>query len=121
MGIVSTKKANAIATNVTSTASRNCYILDTALIVIILLLIITIICYLYKEKVKYKMENNEFQAIRIKIRKCYCLDDIVKLEDFDVDSILIGEKLNENLLIYDISYKTLLDPKSLYIRFDKID
>ena len=129
MGIVSTKKANAIATNVTSTASincyskkvRNCYILDTALIVIILLLIITIICYRYKEKVKYKMENNEFQAIRIKIRKCYCLDDIVKLEDFDVDSILIDEKLNENLLIYDISYKTLLDPKSLYIRFDKID
>ena len=25
------------------------------------------------------------------------------------------------ILIYDISYKTLLDPKSLYIRFDKID
>ena len=60
MGIVSTKKANAIAANVTSTASincyskkvRNCYILDTALIVIILLLIITIICYRYKKKGK---------------------------------------------------------------------
>ena len=39
---------------------------------------------------------------------CYCFDDIIKLEDFDFDfdNILIDEKSNENILIYDISYKT---------------
>ena len=57
--IVSTKKANTIATNVMSTASinchskkvRDCYILHTVLLVIILLLIITIIfCHYVKQK-----------------------------------------------------------------------
>ena len=58
MDIVSTKKTNAIATNVTSTASINChskkvsgcYVLHTVLLAIILLLIITIICYLYAKQ-----------------------------------------------------------------------
>ena len=57
--IASTKKANTIATNITSTASINCdskkvihcYILHKVLLAITLLLIITIICYYYaKEK-----------------------------------------------------------------------
>ena len=43
------------------------------------------------------------------------------LEDFDFDNILIDEKSHENILIYDISYKTLIDPKPLHIRFAKID
>ena len=30
-------------------------------------------------------------------------------------------KIDENILIYDISYKTLISPKLLRIRFDKID
>ena len=34
---------------------------------------------------------------------------------------LIDEKPHEDILIYDISYKTLIDPKRLRIRFDKID
>ena len=51
---------------------------------------------------------------------CYYFDDIIKLEDFDID-ILIDEKSHRNILIYDISYKTLYSPKSLHIRFDKID
>ena len=58
MDIVSTKKTNTIATNVTSTASINChskkvsgcYVLHTVLLAIILLLIITIICYLYAKQ-----------------------------------------------------------------------
>ena len=53
--IVPTKKTNTVATNVTSIASinchskkvRDCYILQTVLLVIILLLIINIICYDY--------------------------------------------------------------------------
>ena len=33
----------------------------------------------------------------------------------------MGEKSHENILIYDISYKTLIVSKPLHIRFDKID
>ena len=58
MGIISTKKTNTMATNVTSTASinchskkvRDCYIFHTVLLVIILLLIITIMCYHYTKQ-----------------------------------------------------------------------
>ena len=67
------------------------------------------------------MENNEFKKVPIKDRTCYYFDDIIKLEDFDLDNILVGEKSHKNILIYDISYKTLIDPKPLGIRFDKID
>ena len=34
----------------------------------------------------------------------FFFDDIIRLEDFDLDNILIDEKANENILIYDISY-----------------
>ena len=52
---------------------------------------------------------------------CYYFDDIVKLEDLGFDNILIDEKLNENTLIYDILYKTLIGPNTLRVRFDKTD
>ena len=55
---------------------------------------------------QYQMENNEFKKIRINNCKCYCFDDIIKLEDFDIDDILIDEKSHENILIYEIWYKT---------------
>ena len=57
------------------------------------------------------MENNEFNKVRIKNRTCYYFDDIIKLEDFDLDKILIDEQSYENFVIYDISYKNLIDPK----------
>ena len=66
--IMSTKKTNTIATNVTSIASINWH-------------------------------SNI-------VRDCY---------------ILIDKIWNESILIYKISYKTLIDPKPLRIRFDKID
>ena len=50
------------------------------------------------------MENNA--KVRIKNRTCYYFDDIIKLEDFHLDSILIDEKSHENILIYNISYKS---------------
>ena len=45
----------------------------------------------------------------------------LRLEDFDTDNILIDEKSHEN--IYDIKlwYKTLIGPKPLPIRFNKIN
>ena len=46
---------------------------------------------------------------------CHYFDDIIKLED------KIEEKSRKNILIYDISYKTLTDPKPLRIRFNKVD
>ena len=44
-------------------------------------------------------------------------DDIIKLEDF----ILIDEKSHKNVLICDISYKTLIGASPLHVRFDKLD
>ena len=41
------------------------------------------------------MENNEFKTARIKNRTCYSFDDMIKLEDFDIDNILIDKKLEE--------------------------
>ena len=67
------------------------------------------------------MKNNEFWKVNIKNRTCYYFHEIIKLEDFDIDNILIDEKPHENILIFDISHKTLIGPKSLRIRFDKID
>ena len=57
------------------------------------------------KKTQYKMENNEFKKIRIKNLTCYYFDDIIKLEYFDLDNILMDEKLHQNILMYDISYK----------------
>ena len=67
------------------------------------------------------MENNEFKKVRIKNCTYYYFDDIIKLEDFHLDNILMDEKSHENLLICNISYKTLIDPKPLPNRFDQID
>ena len=33
----------------------------------------------------------------------------------------MDEKSHENILVYNISYKILIGPKPLHIRFDKID
>ena len=52
------------------------------------------------------MQNNELKKSRIKNRTCYYFDDIFKVEDFDLDNILIYEKFGS---------------KPLRIRFDKID
>ena len=38
------------------------------------------------------MENNEFKNIGIKNGTCYYFDDLIKLEDFDIDNILIDQK-----------------------------
>ena len=43
------------------------------------------------------------------------------MKDFDFDNILIDEKSNKNVLVYDISYKTLFGSKPLRIRFDKLE
>ena len=63
------------------------------------------------------MENNEFKNVPIKNRMSFLM---TQLEDFDFN-ILIENKSHENILIYDISYNTVIGPKPLQIRFDEVD
>ena len=65
--------------------------------------------------------NDKLKEIDIKNRTCYYFDDIIKIEDFDLDNILIDEKSYKNNLVYNISCKSLIDCKPLRNRFDKID
>ena len=67
------------------------------------------------------MENNEFKKVFIKNRTCYYFDGIIKFEDFDFDNNLRDEKSHVNILICDISCKTLVGPKPLCIRFNQVD
>ena len=46
---------------------------------------------------------------------------IVKIEDFDLDNILIDEKSYKGILVYSILYKSFIDSKLLRIRFIEID
>ena len=46
---------------------------------------------------------------------------MIKFEDFDFDNILIDEKPYQNILIYDIWYRTLTVAKLVHIKFDKVD
>ena len=41
--------------------------------------------------------------------------------DINFSSILLDEKLNENISVFDFSYKTSTSPKPLRISFSKID
>ena len=67
------------------------------------------------------MGNNEFEKVCVENRTCHYSDTASKLEDFNLDNILLDKKSHENILIFDISYKTLIGSKPLQIRFDKID
>ena len=50
----------------------------------------------------------------------HSFDDIIKIEDFDLDNISVDEKSQENILVYNISYKNLISAKHLRIKFDKL-
>ena len=90
-------------------------------------------CYITNNKFKKFCINNiinmeskdEFKEIDIKNCTCYYLDDPMKVVDINFDNILLDEKSYknsyENILIYDISYKTFMGEKRLRIRFDKVD
>ena len=50
---------------------------------------------------------------------CYYFDDIIRVQDIRFDNNFLDEKSYENILIYDISYKTFMGAKPLRIRFDE--
>ena len=51
----------------------------------------------------------------------YYFDDIIKLENFYNNNILMDKKSHENILIYSNSYNTFSGTKPFRIRFEKID
>ena len=67
------------------------------------------------DKLKIMDSNDELKEIGITNCTCYYFDDVIKIEDFNLDNILIDEKSYKKILVYNISYKTLVDPKPLII------
>ena len=47
--------------------------------------------------------NDKWKEIDIKNHTCYYFDGIIKIEDFNLDNILIDEKSFENILVFNIS------------------
>ena len=62
---------------------------------------------------------NSLKEINIKNRTFYYFDDIIQVENVNFGNILLHEKSYENILVYDILYKTLTGTKPLRISFDK--
>ena len=62
-----------------------------------------------------------WKKIDIKNRACYYFYDIIKLEYFDFDDNFNKWKILQNILVYDVSYKTLIGAKQVCIRFDKLN
>ena len=112
-----------------------CLLLAFLLITIALLITISIYCYLIKYWAKQKhlfpfhdtnnklkkfcvnnilLKNgnkNELKEIDIKNYTCYYFDDTIKIEEFDINNILIDEKPCKNILVYKISHKSWNDSK----------
>ena len=65
--------------------------------------------------------SDELKELDIKNHTYYYFDDIIQIEDLDLNNFLKDEQLYENILVYNISYKTLIDAQPLHIRFDEID
>ena len=63
------------------------------------------------------MENDGLKKARIKNRTCYYFDDLIKIEVFT----FVNNSLNGNILVHDISYKTLFGSKLLRVIFDELD
>ena len=53
----------------------------------------------------------------IKNRTCYYFDDIIRIEEISI----IFQQMKNHILVYNISYKSLIDAKPLRIMLDKID
>ena len=51
---------------------------------------------------------------------CYYFNDVIKIKDFNLDNILIDEKLYDNSFVYNISNKTWIWLLG-FARFDQID
>ena len=68
-----------------------------------------------------KMENKELTKMFIWNCMCYYFDVIIKIQNVDFNNIVIDENLYEIILNYDVSCKSLISEKHLFIMFDKVD
>ena len=59
--------------------------------------------------------NDKLMEIDIKNDTCYYFDDIIKVEDFDPDNILIGKKQHKNISVCNVSYRTYDGSKYLVL------
>ena len=57
--------------------------------------------------------KDELTKIDIKNRTCFSFDDIMRVTDIDFIDILLDRKSFENILTFDISYKTFMGAKAL--------
>ena len=60
--------------------------------------------------------NDELMEINIKNDIHSYFNDIIKIEDFDFNNILLDEKSYKITLVYVISYKTFIVAKPIRIR-----
>ena len=68
--------------------------------------------------------KDELKEIDVKNCTCYYFADIMRVIDIGFSNILLNKKsckTYENILIYDISYKTFMVSKLLHIRINEID
>ena len=65
--------------------------------------------------------KNEWKEIDIRKRACYYFDDIINGAKINLSTILLNKKIDQNILVCNISYKTAMGQKPLRIKFDKID
>ena len=69
-----------------------------------------------------RMESkDELKETDIKNRTCCYFGYIITNRDIYSADILLDEKIDGNISVYYISYKTSTGPKPLPVRFDKID
>ena len=64
---------------------------------------------------------NNLKKSNVENHTCYYFDDIIQIEDFDFENILLDQKLYKNILFNDISYETFIGAKPLRVRFHKVD
>ena len=68
--------------------------------------------------------REKLEEVGIKNRTCYYFDDIMWVIDIDFNNLLLDKKSYkkiQNVLVYEILYKTFMVKKPMHIRFDKID
>ena len=66
-------------------------------------------------------DNNRLKELDIKNCTCYYFGGIININDLDLNNNLLDETSHENILLYDVTYTTLYNPKSLRIIFRKED
>ena len=66
-------------------------------------------------------KNTKFKQVYINNGTCYYFDDIIKIENFVFNNVLLDEKLYQNILIFDVVYKTLIVSRPLRITFNKVN